>query len=53
MKPGSTLRDAILKLGLDPEAVLAVRNGQLVNEETLLEPDDQIKLIAVISGGAP
>lgn len=52
MKPGSTLRDAILKLGLDPEAVLAVRNGQLVNEETLLEPDDQIKLIAVISGGA-
>jgi len=51
LRPGMTVRDAILKAGLDPEEVLAVRNGQLINEETLTGTDDEIKLIAVISGG--
>jgi len=51
LRPGMTVRDAIRKVGLDPEEVLAVRNGQLINEETLTGTDDEIKLIAVISGG--
>ncbi len=46
-----TVRDAILKVGLNPEAVLAVRNGKLINEETVLDENDEIKLVAVISGG--
>ncbi len=51
LRPGMTVRSAILKLGLDPEAVLAVRDGQLINEATLTRDGDTIKLVAVISGG--
>ena len=49
---GMTVRDAILKCGLNPEQVLAVRNGKLINEATILQNGEEIKLIAVISGGA-
>jgi sulfur carrier protein ThiS len=51
LRPGMTVRDAILKVGLSPEEVLPVRNGQLINEETITGESDEIKLIAVISGG--
>ncbi|HUW13583.1 MAG TPA: MoaD/ThiS family protein [Anaerolineae bacterium] len=51
LQPGMTVRAAILKLGLDPESVLAVRDGQLINEATLTKDGDTIKLIAVVSGG--
>ncbi len=51
LRPGMTVRSAILKLGLDPEAVLAVREGKLINEATLTRDGDTIKLVAVISGG--
>ena len=49
---GMTVRDAILKCGLNPEQVLAIRNGKLINEATILQDGEEIKLIAVISGGA-
>lgn len=52
LRGGMTARAAIKKVGLDPEAVLVVRNGQLVTDDTLLEEGDEVKLIAVISGGA-
>ena len=45
------VRDLIIKVGLSPEAVLAVRKGQLVLDSEVLGQDDEIKLIAVISGG--
>jgi sulfur carrier protein ThiS len=48
---GMTVRDAILKCGLNPEQVLAVRGGKLIHEATILKDDDEIKLVAVISGG--
>jgi sulfur carrier protein ThiS len=51
LRPGMTVRDAILHMGVDPESVLAVRDGQLINEATLTKDGDTIKLIAVISGG--
>ena len=51
MKGGITARDAIRKVGLNPEAVLVVRNGQLVTDDTLLHDEDEVKLLAVISGG--
>ena len=51
LRPGMTVRSAILKLGLDPEAMLAVRDGQLINEATVTRDGDTIKLVAVISGG--
>jgi sulfur carrier protein ThiS len=46
-----TARMAIKKVGLDPEAVLVVRNGELVTDDTLLKDEDEIRLIAVVSGG--
>jgi sulfur carrier protein ThiS len=51
IKAGMTVRDAILKVGLNPEAVLAVRDGQLINEDTKIQDNDVIKLIGVVSGG--
>ena len=48
---GMTVRDAIKKVGLSPETILATRKGQLLTDDELLREDDQIKLVAVISGG--
>jgi sulfur carrier protein ThiS len=46
------VRDAIKKGGLNPETVLATREGKLITEDIQLKADDVIKLVAVISGGA-
>jgi sulfur carrier protein len=46
-----TVRDLIVKVGLNPETILAVKNGKLINDGTLIGDEDEIKLIAVISGG--
>jgi sulfur carrier protein ThiS len=51
VKAGSTVRDVILKLGMNPEGVLAMRGGRLISEEVLTEEGDTIKLVAVVSGG--
>lgn len=48
---GMTVRDAIKKIGLEPEAVLAVMNGQLVTDDTIIKEEMKIKLVAVVSGG--
>ncbi len=50
-KPGSTVRHIIEQAGLNPEAILAVRNGKLINDSTLTQDGDVIKLVAVVSGG--
>ena len=51
VKPGSTVRHIIDKAGLNPESVLAVRDGKLINEETIAQDGDTIKLVTVVSGG--
>ena len=51
VRSGMTIRSAIEKANLDPLAVLAVRDKKLVNDQTILEPDDEIRLVDVISGG--
>ena len=51
VKAGSTVRHIIQKADLNPESILAVRNGKLINDETLTKDGDEIKLVAVISGG--
>jgi sulfur carrier protein ThiS len=48
---GSTLRDAICKAGFSPEAVLATQNGELITDDRILKPGEEIRLVAVISGG--
>jgi sulfur carrier protein ThiS len=51
VKPGSTVRHIIQQADLNPESILAVRNGKLVNEATLTQDGDTIKLVTVVSGG--
>ncbi|HEY64573.1 MAG TPA: MoaD/ThiS family protein [Caldilineae bacterium] len=51
LKGGMTVRDAILKVGLNPESVLATRQGKVIGEDEIVKDDDEIKLVAVISGG--
>jgi sulfur carrier protein len=46
-----TVREVIEAVGLNPAMVLAVRNGKLVLDSEMLGDDDELKLIAVISGG--
>lgn len=45
------VREAIQEVGLNPHTVLAVRAGRLLTEDVMLEEDDEVKLVAVISGG--
>jgi len=50
--PGNiTVRKLITDLGLNPQSVLAVKDGKLVNNETRLGNQGEVKLISVISGG--
>jgi len=46
-----TVRQAIEEVGLSSKTLLAVRDGKVVTDDTLLDEDDEIKLLAVISGG--
>jgi sulfur carrier protein ThiS len=52
VRPGMTLRDALRKIDVLPEAVLATRQGQMITEDEILKDEETIKLIAVISGGS-
>jgi len=50
--PGNiTIRNLITDLGLNPQSILAVMDGKLVNNEIRLGDRGEIKLISVISGG--
>jgi|WetSurMetagenome_2_1015567.scaffolds.fasta_scaffold56608_3 sulfur carrier protein ThiS len=51
VRSGTTLRDAILKLGFSPEAVLAAKDGELITDDRILLAGEEIQLVAVISGG--
>jgi sulfur carrier protein len=45
------VRDAIKEVGFTSQTVLAVREGKLLTEDVMLEEEDRIELVAVISGG--
>ncbi len=48
---GQTLAEALRSLGLNPEAYLAVRNGEMIPMAETVREGDTIRLVAVISGG--
>jgi sulfur carrier protein ThiS len=52
VKPGMALRDSLLKIDVQPEAVLATRQGVMITEDEILKDGDVVKLISVISGGS-
>ncbi len=47
-----TVREVIEAVGLNPALVLAVRDGKLVLDSEVLGDDDELRLIAVITGGS-
>jgi len=49
--PGMTLLSALKKIDILPEAVIATRGGELIEEDEILKDGEIIKLVAVISGG--
>jgi sulfur carrier protein ThiS len=51
VKPGMTLLSALQKTAIVPESVIATREGEMILEDEILKDGDEIKLIAVISGG--
>jgi sulfur carrier protein ThiS len=49
---GMTVRDALLRLGIEPESVLPTRQGELITDDERVLEGEVIRLVAVISGGA-
>ncbi len=52
VKSNIAVRDALKKIGVEPEGVLVVVNGKLTTDDAILREGDQVKLVAVVSGGA-
>jgi sulfur carrier protein ThiS len=48
---GVSIHKAIEQVGVDPLAVLAIRGKKLVNHQVLVEPEDDIRLVNIVSGG--
>jgi len=48
---GMTLLSALQKINILPEGIIAVRNGELIEEDEILKDGDVIQLISAISGG--
>jgi len=51
VRSGMTLLSALQKADILPEAVIATRDGELIEEDEILQDGETIKLIAAISGG--
>ena len=51
VKSGMNLLDALKKIGILPESVIATCNGEMILEDEILKDGEVVKLIAVISGG--
>jgi sulfur carrier protein ThiS len=49
--PSIQVKTALQQLNLSPEAHLLVRDGDLLNENDWLRDGDEVKIVAVISGG--
>ncbi len=46
-----SVRRLLERLGLLPETVVVVKNGEIVTEDEMLDPGDEVELIRVVSGG--
>jgi sulfur carrier protein ThiS len=49
---GRPVRAVLDELGVNPDTVLVIREGELVTRETALADGDEIEIRPVISGGA-
>lgn len=51
IKHGSTVRIALQRLGIAPDSVLIIRQGELITDDEIIKENEVIKLVSVISGG--
>ncbi|GMR10600.1 MAG: hypothetical protein BMS9Abin28_1421 [Anaerolineae bacterium] len=51
VKPGTSVRDAMMKHDIQPETVIPTRDGELITEDEIIREGQTIRLVAVISGG--
>jgi sulfur carrier protein ThiS len=47
----SSVSALLAEVGVDAESVLVVRNGSLVAGDASLQPEDEVRVLSVISGG--
>ena len=52
VRPGMTVRDAMLKNDIQPESVIPTKDGELITDDELILEGDTIRLVSVISGGS-
>ena len=48
---GTSVQDLLKHLQINKEAVLVIRNNEVITEDELLQNNDVIELLSVISGG--
>lgn len=51
IKHGMTIRKALQNLDIEPDTVLITLDGQLVTDDQIIQENDVLKLVPVISGG--
>ena len=51
VRAGMTLLAALEKAKILPETVIATRDGEMILEDEILKEGEEVKLVAVISGG--
>ncbi len=50
---GRRVREVLAELGIDPDTVLVIRDGELLTREERVSEEDRLEIRPVISGGAP
>ena len=48
---GKTVFDLLHQLKINPEVVIVVRNNEVITEDEILNDNDIIELLSVVSGG--
>ncbi|MGI6368832.1 MAG: MoaD/ThiS family protein [Anaerolineae bacterium] len=51
IQSGISVRAAIEQVGLDPELVLAIIQKKLVTHQAIIQPQDDIRLVNIVTGG--
>lgn len=51
LKPGSTVKDLIKELKINPVTVVISKNGEIVTELAKLKDKDSVEFLSVVGGG--
>jgi sulfur carrier protein ThiS len=51
VQSGYSVRETLVKIGIDPEQVVPLRNKRVLSGQAQVEPGDEIKLVNIIAGG--